>query len=109
MHQVATHDYKPGGKEVTITISKEANLHDVMRATAHEIAEIQTLLVDPNAIGVDALVKGSTSDKLSAHDEGRLAEFRVLLYEFDNDPSAVRRDEIKNEIDKLLDHVGLDK
>ena len=74
-----------------------------MRATAHEIAEIQTLLVDPNAVGADALVKGSTSDKLSAHDEGRLAELRVLLYELDNDPSAARRGEIRDEIDKLLD------
>jgi hypothetical protein len=109
MQQVATHDYKPGAKEVTITISKEANPHDITRATAHEIAEIQTLLVDPNATRPDALVKGSTSDQLSAHDEGRLAELRVLLYEFDNDPSEVRRNEIKNEIDKLLDHVGVDK
>jgi hypothetical protein len=109
MLQVATHDYKPGAKEVTITISKEANLRDITRATAHEIAEIQTLLVDPNAVGPDALVKGSTSDKLSAHDEGRLAELRVLLYELDNDPSAGRRDEIRSEIDKLLDHVGLNK
>jgi hypothetical protein len=109
MQQVATHDYKPGAKEVTITISKEANLHDIMRATAHEVAEIQTLLADPNASRPDALVKGSTSDQLSAHDEGRLAELRVLLYELDNDPSAARRTEIKSEIDKLLDHVGVDK
>ncbi|HEU4731155.1 MAG TPA: hypothetical protein VFT22_24850 [Kofleriaceae bacterium] len=109
MQQVATHDYSPGAKEVTITVSKEANAHDIMRATAHEIAEIQTLLVAPNAVRPDALVKGSTSDKLSAHDEGRLAELRVLLYELDNAPSPARRSEIKSEIDMLLDHVGLDK
>jgi hypothetical protein len=109
MQQVATHDYQPGAKEVTITISREANLHDITRAAAHEIAEIQALLVDPKAVGPDALVKGSTSDQLSAHDEGRLAELKVLLYELDNEPSVPRRDEIRSEIDKLLDHVGLDK
>jgi len=40
MPQVATHDYKPGREPVTIRISKEANLRDITRATAHEVAEI---------------------------------------------------------------------
>jgi hypothetical protein len=110
MPQVATHDYTPGVKEpVTITVSKEANLHDITRATAHEIAEIQKLLVDPNAVHDDALKKGSTSEALTGHDEGRLAELKVLLYELDNVSDAGRRTEIKSEIDALLDHTGIDK
>jgi hypothetical protein len=109
MQQVATHDYKPGRDPVTITISKEANLRDITRATAHEVAEIQKLLVDPNAVHNDALKKGSTSTELTAHDEGRLAELNVLLYELDNVSEDGRRTEIKTEIDALLDHIGIDK
>lgn len=109
MQQVATHDYKPGRDPVTITISKEANLRDITRATAHEVAEIQKLLVDPNAVHNDALKKGSTSTDLTAHDEGRLAELNVLLYELDNVSEDRRRTEIKTEIDALLEHIGIDK
>lgn len=109
MQQVATHDYKPGRDPVTITISKEANLRDITRATAHEVAEIQKLLVDPNAVHNDALKKGSTSTDLTAHDEGRLAELNVLLYELDNVSEDRRRTEIKTEIDALLEDIGIDK
>jgi len=109
MSQVATHDYQPGRDPVTITISKEANLRDITRATAHEVAEIQKLLVDPNAVHNDALKKGSTSTELSAHDEGRLAELHVLLYELDNVSDQAQRNQIKSEIDALLDHIGIDK
>jgi hypothetical protein len=75
----------------SITISKEANLRDITRATAHEVAEIQKLLVDPNAVHNDALKKGSTSTALTAHDEGRLAELNVLLYELADRAAGLSR------------------
>ncbi|MEO8700016.1 MAG: hypothetical protein ABI867_08225 [Kofleriaceae bacterium] len=116
MSQVATHDYNPAAQlkpgqipEITITVSKEARPQDIMRATAHEIAEIQHLLVDPTAVHGDSLAKGERGEKLSGHDAGRIAELKVLLYELDNAPTQTQGKDIRNEINKLLEHLGIDK
>ena len=106
---VATHTYRHGSTRARITVSEEARPEDLTRAIAHELAEIHALMLDENrsASATPALTKGSKSDDLSHHDLGRKAELRVLLYELDSHPA--RRNDVLNEIDALLDHLGLDK
>jgi hypothetical protein len=107
MPQVAKHNYKQGANQATVMISKEARPQDITRAVAHELAEIQLALEHPDALArPDALKKGSTDERLSAHDEGRRAELKILLYELQNQPG--RKAEIQGEIQKLIEHLGFD-
>lgn len=109
MPDVAQHTYTRGQKHARIKISEHARLEDVTRAVAHELAEIRGLMGDATLQVTDkpALAKGSTADKMKHHDLGRQAELEILLYELESQP--LRRTEILDEIEKLVDHLGLDK
>jgi hypothetical protein len=109
MADVAQHTYTRGKKHARIKISEHARLEDVTRAVAHELAEIRGLMGDATLKVTDkpALAKGSNADKMQHHDLGRVAELEILLYELESQPS--RRAEILDEIEKLVDHLGLDK
>ena len=109
MADVAQHTYTRGMKHARIKISEHARLEDVTRAVAHELAEIRGLMGDTTLKVTDepALAKGSTADKMQHHDLGRKAELDILRYELESQPS--RRAEILDEIEKLVDHLGLDK
>lgn len=109
MADVAQHTYTRGKKHARIKISEHARLEDVTRAVAHELAEIRGLMGDATLQVTDkpALTKGSNADKMQHHDFGRQAELSILLYELESQPS--RRAEILDEIEKLVDHLGLDK
>jgi hypothetical protein len=109
MADVAQHTYMRGKKHARIKISEHARLQDVTRAVAHELAEIRGLMGDATLQVTDkpALAKGSNADKMQHHDFGRRAELEILRYELESQPS--RRAEILDEIEKLVDHLGLDK
>jgi hypothetical protein len=109
MADVAQHTYTRGKKHARIKISEHARLEDVTRGVAHELAEIRALMGDVTLQVTDkpALAKGSTADKMQHHDFGRRAELDILRYELEWQPS--RRAEIVDEIEKLVDHLGLDK
>jgi len=109
MADVAQHTYTRGKKHARIKISEHARLEDVTRAVAHELAEIKGLMGDATLKVSDkpSLAKGSSADKLQHHDHGRLAELEVLRYELESQPA--RKAEIVDEIEKLVDHLGLDR
>lgn len=109
MGDVAQHTYTRGKTHARIKISEHARLEDVTRAVAHELAEIRGLMSDATLTVTDqpGLAKGSTADKMQHHDFGRHAELEILLYELESQPS--RRAEIIEEIDRLVDHLGLDR
>jgi len=109
MADVAQHTYTRGMKHARIKISEHARIEDVTRAVAHELAEIRGLMGDATRKVTDepALARGSTADKMQHHDLGRKAELEILRYELESQPS--RRAEILDEIEKLVDHLGLDR
>lgn len=109
MADVAQHTYTRAAKHARIKISEHARLEDVTRAVAHELAEIRGLMGDATLQVTDkpALARGSTADKMQHHDLGRRAELQILRYELESQPS--RRAEIVDEIEKLVEHLGLDK
>jgi len=105
---VATHTYTRGNARAHIIISEEARGDDLVRALAHELAEIRALMADGarNLSDPDALTVGSVSEQLSHHDVGRKAELQVLLYELQSRPEHAV--EIKAEIRALVSHLGFE-
>ena len=105
---VATHTYTRGNARAHIIISEEARGDDLVRALAHELAEIRALMADSTRkpSDPDALATGSVAEKLSHHDVGRKAELQVLLYELQSQPE--RAAEIKAEIRALVSHLGFE-
>ncbi len=104
---VASYTQLPDGSYKVI-VSAGAKDHQVERAIAHELAEIQALHGRADNAGVvDALRPGSRADALSPHDQGRLAELRVLRRQLDDPPAGVSREALQAELDDLVRHLGV--
>jgi Domain of unknown function (DUF4157) len=105
----AQHNYVDGANEVTVTVSREARPQDLRRALAHELAELNSYVVEPTRNREGALHETSkVSDQklLAGHDVGRVAELRVLLHELAY--ATTRTAEVHTEINKLVEHLGFD-
>src|SRR5690606_25752624 len=63
----ARHDWTPGAKKATVTVSRESRPEDVRRAVAHELVELHALLELPERDRKGVLGPGSHSDELAAH------------------------------------------
>ena len=107
----AVASYRIVGDEIVITLAAGTLDHHVERALAHEIAEIKTVLRTrtPDAAQPDALARGATSGDtpLSPHDQGRLAEVGVLLRQMENPPHGTTREQLADELNHLLTHLGI--
>ena len=103
---VARHNYAGGGQKVaTVYVSSEAREADLVRAVAHELAEIQAIAAGGG--GGSALHPGSTSTDLNPHDIGRKAEIGVLSYQAERLPKDQRTEQI-NELTALLKSLGIE-
>lgn len=105
----ARHNYVDGANEVIVTVSREARPQDLRRALAHELAELHAIVDNPARNRDGALhehARPTSQDQLAAHDVGRVAELRVLLYELVHAPA--RKSEVQHEITKLIEHLGFD-
>jgi hypothetical protein len=94
----------------TLTVSERATDAAVTRALAHEVAELVTLHESGQALvgQLDADHRDGPIDPagLTAQDQGRLAELRILAASYaDGDPTT--RLTLRTEIDALVDHLGL--
>ncbi|WP_067695706.1 hypothetical protein [Nocardia jejuensis] len=96
----------PGGFD--ITVSERARDQDVVRAVAHELAEIR-LATDPD---IDILIDADNDrpDRMTSHLGGRFAELDVLTEEIDRaaaDPAHVQSvSEHRRDLADLMDRLG---
>ncbi|GAB3855385.1 hypothetical protein GCM10029963_50090 [Micromonospora andamanensis] len=94
----------------TVTVSDRAADPVVARALAHEVAELTALHESGRAL-VGPLDPGNVQGPidpagLTAHDQGRMAEIRLLAATYATaDPAA--RPAVRAEIDALAGHLGL--
>lgn len=101
---VARHNFKdPDSSTATIWVSEKARPADVMRALAHELAEIQSIAAGAPASG------GAPGAGLDAHQYGRKAEVHTLLFEIDqaNRTTAPKTDQ-SGELKALVTHMGFE-
>ncbi|MEV6695167.1 C2 family cysteine protease [Micromonospora sp. NPDC051196] len=94
----------------TVTVSDRAANHAVVRALAHEVAELVALNESGRAL-VGPLDPGNVrgpidASGLTAHDRGRLAEIRLLAAGYAT-TDALGRLAVRAEIDALADDLGL--
>ncbi|MBL6277282.1 hypothetical protein JMF97_14060 [Micromonospora fiedleri] len=94
----------------TVTVSERAVDQAVVRALAHEVAELVALNESGRAL-VGPLDPGNVRGPidpsgLTAHDQGRLAEIRLLAAGYPT-TDAPGRLAVRAEIDALADHLGL--
>ncbi|MEV6771258.1 hypothetical protein AB0N05_21825 [Nocardia sp. NPDC051030] len=96
----------PGGFDVTV--SERARDQDVMRALAHELAEIR-LSTDPD---IDILIDPDDDrpSRMSSHLGGRFAEIHALTEDIDRAAADPARSEIRSErradLADLMDRLG---
>ncbi len=94
----------------TVTVSDRAADHAVVRALAHEVAELAALHESGRAL-TGPLDPGNVDGRidpagLSAHDRGRMAEIRLLAVSYAGADLATRL-AVRAEIDALTAHLGL--
>ncbi|QOC89823.1 toxin glutamine deamidase domain-containing protein [Micromonospora craniellae] len=94
----------------TVTVSDRAASRTVARALAHEVAELVALHESGRAF-VGPLDPGNVDGRidpagLTAHDQGRMAEIRLLAAVYGTGDPANRL-AVRAEIDALTSHLGL--
>jgi hypothetical protein len=101
-------EYVRDGDGYKIRISQGARSGDVERALAHELAEIRAVHPSAGSAPERALEPGAKTATLSGHDQGRLAEVRVLARQFNEaPPDSAKRAAIRDEAERLATHLGL--
>jgi hypothetical protein len=111
--EVARFHRDPSTGEYIITVSPGARADHVERAIAHELAEIRA--GHGRTAGDDILTPArrraprpdDPPPRLSPHDEGRLAELRVIARQLETARSAAARGRLMGELDALVQHLGL--
>jgi hypothetical protein len=101
-----------GTGEYTITVSGGASRRHMQRALAHELAEIRAghggvagkdVLRPDGAVPFDA----DGQPRLSPHDEGRIAEIRVVARQLRNSRDPNERELLRRDLVGLASHLGL--
>jgi len=101
-------EYIREGDGYTIRVSAGARASDVERALAHEFAEIRAVHPSAGSTSEHAHAPGSKTDTLTGHEEGRLAEVRVLARQFNEaPPDSPKRAALRDEAERLAVHLGL--
>ena len=101
-------EYVRDGDGYKIRISQGARSSDVERALAHEFAEIRAVHPSAGSASEHALEPGAKTTELSGHDQGRLAEVRVLARQFNEaPPDSPKRAALRDEAERLANHLGL--
>lgn len=110
--EVAHFHFDAASGEYVIVVSPGARADQVERAIAHELAEIRA--GHGGVAGEDVLTpavrRGGGPDErptLSPHDQGRLAELRVIARQIETARSAAARSHLQGELDALVQHLGL--
>jgi hypothetical protein len=99
--------YEPAGpNEYIVRVSKGAPAISLKRGIAHELVEIHANHLTTEVPQEHALAPNSKATKLSPHDEGRLAEMRVLAEDLHTARGA-DREALLDEAQKLAAHLGL--
>jgi hypothetical protein len=104
---VASYEQQEDGSYKLI-VSAGAADHHVERAIAHELAEIKRLRAEKkadNAGFADALRPGSKAEDLSPHDEGRVAELKIMKAQLERGDVPVA--ELREELKQAVLHLGL--
>jgi hypothetical protein len=101
-----------GRGEYTITVSGGASRRHVERALAHELAEIHAGHGRTQGRDVLRARGGSPVDaegrpQLSPHDQGRIAEIRVIARQLAAGPKRDERAMLLQDLESLADHLGL--
>jgi hypothetical protein len=111
--EVARFHVDPSTGDYVIVVSPGARADHVERAIAHELAEIRS--GHGRAAGEDVLTPArrrpagpnDPPPRLSPHDEGRLAELRVIARQLETARGAEARNRLQGELDALVQHLGL--
>ncbi|GAA5067131.1 glycerophosphodiester phosphodiesterase family protein [Nocardia callitridis] len=105
--EVAEFVARPDGTGYDVTVSPGARNHDVARAIAHELAEID--LAQQPTVTIDPVSERPTT--LTDHLGGRFAELRALTAHIDRatfDPKmAGELPGLRKDLVDLIDHLGL--
>lgn len=101
-------EYVRDGDGYKVRISAGARAGDVERALAHEFAEIRAVHPSAGSSSEHALEPGRTTERLTGHDQGRLAEVQVLARQFhEAPPDSPKRAALRDEAERLATHLGL--
>lgn len=92
--EVAKYSYKQGATDAEVKVSPQARGEDLVRAAAHELAEIR-------AVAMGGKNRGSKAG--DPHEAGRRAELDVLL---NDSRSAPGSGDVANELEMLVKSMG---
>lgn len=97
-----------------VEVSAGAPARHVERALAHELAEIQAghgHTTRPDVLNPKSNPKVSDTDstqvRLSAHDQGRLAELSIITRQIETARTSAERENLLADADALITHLGL--
>jgi hypothetical protein len=99
--------FEPDGNDFVVTVSSRARDQDVVRAVAHELAEIDAARRDD----IELDNSNDRPDQLTTHLLGRYAEVRVLIEDMlsarhATDPASATR-ATEGDLRQLLDGLGM--
>ncbi|MFE3188736.1 GH-E family nuclease [Nocardia sp. NPDC059240] len=101
----------PSADGYDIRLSRHARDEDVVRALAHELAEIRLAQDDPIPLDLRPDVREDRPGELTPHLAGRFAELRVLAAHFDRavmDPDPARElPGVRRDLHDLTERLGL--